>query len=122
MTLLFVYGTLQPGEVRWRHLAPYVVGEGREASVAGELYDTGLDYPAAIFGGDAHIHGRVYPLDDGQLTDALSHLDEVEGAVRGRYERVSVVTGEGEHAWAYQCGEQALLRTRIESGNWLVRR
>ncbi|HQZ34525.1 MAG TPA: gamma-glutamylcyclotransferase [Ilumatobacteraceae bacterium] len=121
MTLLFVYGTLQPGEVRWQHLAPFVVGEGREAFVAGELYDTGLDYPAAIFGGDAHIHGRVYPLDDGQLTDALAHLDEVEGAVRGLYERVSVVTGEGEHAWAYQCGEQALLRTRIESGDWLRR-
>lgn len=121
MTLLFVYGTLRPGEVRWQHLAPYVVGDGREAAVAGELYDTGLEYPAAVFGGEGRIHGRVYPLDEGQLTDALSHLDEVEGAVRGLYERVDVVTDEGEHAWAYQCGEQALLCARIESGDWLRR-
>ena len=121
MTLLFVYGTLQPGEVRWQHLAPFVVGEGRAATVAGELYDTGLDYPAAVFGGEGGIHGRVYALDEGRLTDALAHLDEVEGAVRGLYERVDVVTDEGEHAWAYQCGEQALLRTRIECGDWLRR-
>lgn len=121
MTLLFVYGTLRPGEVRWRHLAPYVVGEGRDASVSGELYDTGLNYPAAMFGGEGRIVGRVYPLDDGRLTDALAHLDEVEGAVRGLYSRVGVLTDDGETAWAYQCGESALLRTRIEGGDWLQR-
>ena len=121
MTLLFVYGTLRPGEVRWQHLAPFVVGEGRAASVAGELYDTGLAYPAATFGGESRILGRVYRLDDGQLTAALAHLDEVESAVRGLYERVSVVTNDGETAWAYQCGEPALLRTRIEGGDWLQR-
>jgi len=121
MTLLFVYGTLRPGEVRWQHLAPYVVGEGREALVAGELYDTGLDYPAAMFGGESSILGRVYPLDNSRLTAALAHLDEVESAVRGSYARVSVVTSAGETAWAYQCGEPALLRTRIEGGDWLQR-
>lgn len=118
---LFVYGTLRPGEVRWQHLAPYVVGEGRDACVAGELYDTELDYPAAMFGGDARILGRIYSLDERQLTDALVHLDEVEGAVRGLYARVQVVTDAGETAWAYQCGETALLRTRIECGDWLQR-
>ncbi|MCY7298266.1 MAG: gamma-glutamylcyclotransferase [Ilumatobacteraceae bacterium] len=121
MTLLFVYGTLRPGEVRWQHLAPFVVGDGRAASVTGELYDTGLDYPAAMCGGESRILGRVYRLDDGQLTAALAHLDEVESAVRGLYERVSVVTNDGETAWAYQCGEPALLRTRIEGGDWLQR-
>ncbi len=121
MTLLFVYGTLRPGEVRWQHLAPFVIGEGREASVAGELYDTGLDYPAAMFGGESCILGRVYALDDGQLPAALAHLDEVESAVRGLYARVRVVTNEGETAWAYECGESALLRTRIEGGDWLQR-
>ena len=121
MTLLFVYGTLRPGEVRWQHLAPYVMGEGREASVAGELYDTGLEYPAAMFGGPSRIHGRVYPLDDAQLTDALAHLDEVESGVRGLYVRVRVITDDGEIAWAYQCGEPALLSRRIEGGDWLQR-
>ncbi len=121
MTLLFVYGTLRPGEVRWQHLAPYVVGEGRETSVAGELYDTGLGYPAALFGGDSRILGRVYRLDDGQLTAALAHLDEVESAVRGLYVRVRVVSDDGEAAWAYQCGEPDLLHSRIECGDWLQR-
>ena len=121
MTLLFVYGTLQPGEVRWQHLAPYVIGDGRAASVAGHLYDTGLQYPAAMFGDDGHIVGRVYPLDDRQLAAALEHLDGVEGAVRGLYSRVSVVTSAGETSWAYECGEPELLRTRIHSGDWLQR-
>lgn len=118
MTQLFVYGTLRPGEVRWQHLEPFVVGEGVEASVPGELYDTGLDYPAAIFGGAEQIFGRVYALDEARLPEALAHLDEVEGAVRGLYARVEVTTDSGEAAWAYQCGEAALLRTRIPSGDW----
>ena len=121
MTQLFVYGTLRPGEVRWRHLEPFVVGEGREASVAGELYDTGLDYPAAIFDGEQQIFGRVYTLNEARLPDALAHLDEVEGAVRGLYARVEVTTDLGEAAWAYQCGDTALLQTRIASGDWQQR-
>lgn len=121
MTLLFVYGTLRPGEVRWRHLAPFVVGEGREACVAGDLYDTGLDYPAAMFGGEHRILGRVYQLDKVQLDAALAHLDEVESAVLGVYARVQVTTDAGEMAWAYQCGDPALLGTRIESGDWQQR-
>jgi gamma-glutamylcyclotransferase (GGCT)/AIG2-like uncharacterized protein YtfP len=118
VTLLFVYGTLRPGEARWHHLEPYVVGEGAEASVAGELYDTGLEYPAARFGGDHQIFGRVYTVNEALLPQALAHLDEVEGAVRGVYRRVEVVTAAGETVWAYECGEAALLRTRIESGDW----
>ena len=51
MTGLFVYGTLRPGEARWLHLEPYVVGEGIEASVPGELYDTGMEYQI----GRAHV-------------------------------------------------------------------
>lgn len=121
MTQLFVYGTLRPGEVRWQHLEPFVVGEGREASVAGELYDTGLDYPAAIFDGDHQIFGRVYTLNEARLPDALAHLDEVEGAVRGLYARVEVTTDAGDAAWAYQCGDMALLQRRIESGDWQQR-
>lgn len=121
MTQLFVYGTLRAGEVRWQHLEPFVVGEGRQASVAGELYDTGLDYPAAIFNGGRQIFGRVYTLDEARLPAALAHLDEVEGAVRGLYGRVEVMTDDGEAAWAYQCGDSALLRTRIISGDWQQR-
>ena len=120
-THLFVYGTLRPGEVRWQHLEPYVHGEGVDTSVAGELYDTGLHYPAAMFGGEARILGRVYPLAPERMADALAHLDEVEGAVRGLYHRVVVATASGHDAWAYQCGDPALLVRRLHGGDWLQR-
>ena len=118
---LFVYGTLRPGEVRWQHLAPFVEGAGIHTSVAGQLYDTGLSYPAAVFGGLGRIVGRVYTLVAERLDAALAHLDEVEGAVRGLYTRVAVLTESGHTAWAYQCGEPALLVHRIECGDWQQR-
>lgn len=119
---LFVYGTLRPGEVRWQHLEPFVVGEGIDTTVAGEVYDTGLDYPAARFGnrsGGDRIIGRVYELT--RLDEALAHLDLVEGAVRGLYQRVEVTTSSGHVAWAYECGDPALLVRRLPTGDWADR-
>lgn len=121
VTNLFVYGTLRPGEVRWQHLEPFVLGEGCAATVPGVLYDTGLGYPAATFVGDDRILGRIYALEEARLALALAHLDEVESAVRGRYVRVNVVTDAGDTAWAYACSDPALLATRIECGDWLRR-
>ena len=118
-THLFVYGTLRPGEVRWRHLEPFVVGDGVDTTVAGDVYDTGLEYPAAMFGGDGRIKGRVYEL--ARLDDALAHLDEVEGAVRGLYHRVVVHTDSGHQAWAYQCGDDGLLVRHLPHGDWALR-
>ena len=116
---LFVYGTLRPGEVRWRHLEPFVVGDGIDTSVAGEVYDTGLDYPAARFGGDTRIKGRVYELT--RVDEALAHLDMVEGAVRGLYQRVKVTTESGHEAWAYECGDPTLLVRHLPTGDWADR-
>lgn len=121
---LFVYGTLRPGEVRWVHLAPFVVGDGVDTTVAGDVYDTGLDYPAARFGDPAssdagRIVGRVYELTD--LERALAHLDDVEGAVRGLYRRVTVVTDAGHTAWAYECGDDSLLVRHLSHGDWARR-
>ncbi len=120
-THLFVYGTLAPGEVRWHHLAPFVVGDAVETAVGGDLYDTELGYPAAMFGGERLIVGRVYALTPHRVAAALAHLDEVEAAVRGLYHRVMVHSTSGHLAWAYQCGEAALLVRRIESGDWQQR-
>jgi len=64
------------------------------------------------------IRGRVYELSADRLDAALAHLDDVEGAVRGLYHRVTVATSAGVMAWAYQCGDDALLRHRIASGDW----
>ena len=66
ITHVFVYGTLRPGDVRWKFLEPFVVDEGWDDSIPGRLFDTGLDYPAAILDERAApggtIHGRTYPL------------------------------------------------------------
>lgn len=118
---LFVYGTLRPGEVRWHHLEPFVMGDGVPATVAGHLFDTGLEYPAAMFHRDGVIHGRVYELAPDRMEAALEHLDEVEGAVRGLYHRVVVEPSSGHRAWAYECGEEALLARRLDHGDWLRR-
>jgi gamma-glutamylcyclotransferase (GGCT)/AIG2-like uncharacterized protein YtfP len=59
---VFVYGTLRPGDVRWPLLAPFVVGAGIADEVDGELFDTGLDYPAAVFGAAGRIVGQTFEL------------------------------------------------------------
>jgi gamma-glutamylcyclotransferase (GGCT)/AIG2-like uncharacterized protein YtfP len=120
---LFVYGTLRPGEVRWHHLEPFVVGDGVDTSTAGVLFDTGHGYPAAVFGdaigAAAPILGRAYRLTD--IANALALLDEVESAVEGLYTRVVVRVAAGFDAWAYQCGDPALMQRPISGGDWLSR-
>ena len=121
ISTLFVYGTLQPGDVRWRHLAPYAADGGVDDAVDGTLFDTGRGYPAAVFDhratpGDV-VHGRRYALHATTLADALTALDEEESSVAGLYRRTLVTTRAGLIAWAYQYGE-GLELTRIPGGRW----
>lgn len=118
---LFVYGTLRPGDVRWHLLEPFVVDGGWPDTVAGELFDTGMDYPAAVFDRPGTIHGQCFALLEASLTQALEALDEVEGVVDGEYVRVAVRTGGGIDAWAYQ-GGSGLDLSPITSGDWFVHR
>ena len=96
---LFVYGTLLPGEVRWSLLEPYVTGGGTPDSATGRLFDTGLDYPAAVFGPAAAfdsepvILGRTFTIEPDAYDECLAHLDIVEGTVGGLYSRIVVTTG-----------------------------
>lgn len=117
---IFVYGTLRPGDVRWPLLEPYVADAGRVDLVTGELFDTGFDYPAALFNDRSTIHGRLYGLIDGSIRDCLDHLDRVEGTVQGLYRRVIVRTESGRVSWAYEYGG-GLDLTPIPSGDWLNR-
>ena len=91
ITHLFVYGTLAPGQQRWPHLAPFVVGEGHRASVPGVLYNTGHGYPAARFDRPGSINGMVYGLDPSDSM-RLQLLDEVEGAVIDLFGRVATTS------------------------------
>ena len=124
MRHVFVYGTLLPGEVRWPFLEPFVVDEGRIDNVAGVLYDTGEGYPAASFdravGGNFSITGCVFELRAEESERALAELDEVEEAVAGLYNRVTVTTAGGVDAWAYEYG-RGLELMAIEGGSWIDR-
>ncbi len=118
---LFVYGTLRPGDVRWHFLEPFVVDDGWRDTVAGQLFDTGLEYPAAVFNDRGVIHGHTFTLLEASTQRALEVLDEVEGIVDGEYSRVIVRTSRGVDAWAYASG-QGLDLTPITSGDWFLHR
>jgi gamma-glutamylcyclotransferase (GGCT)/AIG2-like uncharacterized protein YtfP len=118
---VFVYGTLRPGDVRWHFLRPFVVDEGWPDTTSGELFDTGLDYPAAVFNDRGTIRGRTFALLEATVEQALRVLDEVEGIVDGEYSRVVVRTASGVHAWAYASGD-GLELTPIPSGDWFHHR
>ena len=117
---LFVYGTLRPGDVRWPLLRPFVVGRGDADEVDGELYDTGLDYPAAVFGGTGRIVGQTFELVADTIDHALAVLDEEEDTVDGLYRRVAIRTRSGREVWAYEYGT-GLTLVPITSGDWFAR-
>lgn len=118
---VFVYGTLRTGDVRWHLLEPFVVDDGWPDTVPGELFDTGFDYPAAVFGATGTIIGQTFALLETSFDHALATLDDVEDVVEGEYTRVTVTTGRGVTAWAYAYGAGAAL-TPIPSGDWLQHR
>jgi gamma-glutamylcyclotransferase (GGCT)/AIG2-like uncharacterized protein YtfP len=99
---LFVYGTLQPGRLRWPVLAPFAVGT-RPAHEPGRLYDSGHGWPIAVFDGatPGDVPGVLVDLDRHRLDDALERLDRVEGAVTDLLRRVVVTTTDHQAAWAY---------------------
>ena len=60
---LFVYGTLQPGRLRWPLLAPFAIRH-RPAAVPGTLHDTGNGWPIAVFDpADGEVPGVLVDLD-----------------------------------------------------------
>lgn len=128
ITALFVYGTLRPGDVRWHLLEPFAADEGVDDAVTGLLYDTGLGYPAAVFGTDGDgradplpgvVRGRRYELRTEVLDEALRALDTEEHSVAGGYHRVVVTTHSGRAAWAYAYGS-GLDLVPIPCGDWLA--
>tara|TARA_Y100001936_G_scaffold135124_1_gene132038 strand:+ start:109 stop:492 length:384 start_codon:yes stop_codon:yes gene_type:complete len=117
---MFCYGTLLPGQERWRFLAPFVLAYEPD-QVSGRIYDTGLGYPAALFDRVGVIQGFRFRLDPERMSDALSLLDEIEGAVEGLYHRVQITTAMGVEAHAYEYGGATGKLVDIPEGNWLNR-
>lgn len=100
---LFVYGTLQPGRLRWPFLEPFVTGH-RSASVNGRIYDAGCGWPVADFEQlDGRVPGTLIDLDRHRIDEALTVLDELEATATDLLRRVVVTTADGERAWTYHC-------------------
>ncbi len=98
--VLFVYGTLMPGQIRWSVLEPHALST--EAAYAkGSVWDTGFGYPAARFaetGGEiAGVLVTVAPERAKALLDVLDGI-EGEGVL---FRRVEILTSRGS-AVAYE--------------------
>ena len=113
---LFVYGTLQPGRLRWPFLAAYAVGH-RPAEVPGLLFDSGYGWPVATFvaaAAGAVVPGTLVDLRPDRLGEALVVLDEVEATATDLLVRIAVTTTDGAAAWAYDCRRPEPHMRRIE--------
>jgi gamma-glutamylcyclotransferase (GGCT)/AIG2-like uncharacterized protein YtfP len=103
---LFVYGTLQPGHLRWPFLEPFAIGH-RPADVLGALFDSGFGWPVATFrpdgGGADAVPGTLVDLDPERADEALAVMDDVEATATDVFTRIAVTTVDGRVAWAYHC-------------------
>ena len=97
--LVFVYGTLLPGERRWPLLAPYAAS-WLDADADGTLWDTGRGYPAAVFAPGGKVSGAVVRLVPALSARAVELLDAIEG--EGTLYRRVVVATSGGPALAYE--------------------
>ncbi|MEA5441562.1 gamma-glutamylcyclotransferase family protein [Cyanobium gracile] len=109
--LVFVYGTLQRGQVNHHWLA--ACGFEGEGTVGGlVLHDLG-PFPMAI-PGSGEVHGEVYRLS----AEDLVRLDRLEGYPR-LYKRLPMPLGDGRWAWVY-VGRPRQVRNvpAIAGGRW----
>lgn len=109
---VFVYGTLQPGDVAWHRIERHVTGEPVASRLSGTLYDTGQGYPA--------LHDQ--PTGDGvpgwtlrlrSPAEALAELDAYEGP---EYRRVRAVDSAGRLCWTYLWSEATDGLVRLADG------
>jgi gamma-glutamylcyclotransferase (GGCT)/AIG2-like uncharacterized protein YtfP len=109
--VLFVYGTLMPGQRAWSTLAPHAVRTW-ETTVAGRIYDTGRGYPAAVFDeGDERVAGWCCEL----VGAPIAQLDDWEGE---EYERIVVLTGDGAEAQTYHWRAPVNGFRHLPDGRW----
>jgi gamma-glutamylcyclotransferase (GGCT)/AIG2-like uncharacterized protein YtfP len=107
---LFLYGTLMPGQARWPVLAGFTAGKPVPASIRGDLYDTGLGFPA-MFPGHNEVPGTLVDLAATTTEQCIRVLDEVEGVQYGLFLR-TVTECSGVQAWTY-LGCSPRLRQRL---------
>jgi gamma-glutamylcyclotransferase (GGCT)/AIG2-like uncharacterized protein YtfP len=112
---VFVYGTLKPGGLYYPRIAQWVVYTA-DAMVRGEMFDTGLGYPAARFGEADVVHGVLLYVPASAIDAVLAVMDEIESEGE-EYRRVRVITLDGTEAIGYEwIGDTS--RMRPLTGPW----
>lgn len=101
---VFVYGTMQPGQLRWPALTPFAIRSDAVPPVcaSGRLFDPGYGWPAAVFDpiSSDQVPGVVVTLRPESIREALMALDAVEGVTQGLFKRIVIDVG-GQLCWAY---------------------
>ncbi len=128
-SLVFVYGTLQPGGLYWPSHCQGRVRSVRPARVRGRLYDLHVGYPGLRLEDDGWVEGCLLEVPD---PVDFARIDQLEGYDPARPEgeneyirrRVACFDASGEPlgtAWTYEVSESELVRRSgawIESGVW----
>jgi gamma-glutamylcyclotransferase (GGCT)/AIG2-like uncharacterized protein YtfP len=105
MNTLFVYGTLKPGHFRFAVIEPFVIDEELIADTAkGILFDSGYDWPAAIFDNslESEIPGFIIKINSNNLEEILTLLDEEEGVNSLLFRRKVIQTSSKVNCWTYE--------------------
>jgi gamma-glutamylcyclotransferase (GGCT)/AIG2-like uncharacterized protein YtfP len=123
---LFVYGTLRPDGTAFGRIADLVDVLG-PASTSGALFDTGLGWPTAVFGGGdgaGTIRGYlVAARGPSQARTLFDRVDRYEG-VPEQYTRTSVLVDRPTGLrWAagYAWAGGASPGERLPAGEWVMR-
>lgn len=128
MIRVFVYGTLKPGEVNYRHLCDGRIHRSLPAIAPGDLYDLPVGYPA-LTPGTGDVQGYVLEFDDEALLAALDDLeayDPQRSPAENLYNRIEAAVVDAQRrplgtVWLYQMTvelAQAMGGVKVEDGVW----
>lgn len=117
--LLFVYGTLRPGNGAHDLFMSSGVEHIGETRISGRMYSMGGFPGVRLDGRRFHSEGDVVTGDLFRITDdnLSSRLDQYEGYPH-LYGRRLVETEQGEDAWVYEINMAPPETSRIPSGTW----
>jgi very-short-patch-repair endonuclease/gamma-glutamylcyclotransferase (GGCT)/AIG2-like uncharacterized protein YtfP len=128
-TLLFVYGTLLPGEAPagMKEIADQLLPVGR-ATIQAKLYDFG-DYPGVVLSAeDARVQGQLVRVPTENLWiqldayEACPLPDSEDGLFRRVKTHALVESSEAVDCWVYVYNRSVDSAALVESGQWRGRR
>ncbi|WP_416150518.1 gamma-glutamylcyclotransferase [Salipaludibacillus sp. HK11] len=121
---VFVYGTLRNGQIN-HHFLKDAKLITRQASLKGEMYNTGKGYPAFLLNGQSQVYGEIYQIDEKILSQLDILEDYSEGCHSNLYYRIreNIKTDTSFYnSWVYvlDSSQEASLNEKIPFQDWNV--